>query len=126
MGRKKKTDKNGKEDSPEKSAKIPSVSLNLARDTKRGIAVVVFVVLSGVTALALAGVAGSLGAFIKDALKSLFGVLAYLTPLIFLGVGVLLFRDKTDAAESKHFYLRTYLGSFLVVGSIAGLIHIVA
>src|SRR6185503_8983300 len=113
-------------DKSDKKSKLEAVSLNLGAETKRGIIVVGFAMLAGVTALALAGVAGSLGEFIRNILKSLFGILAYLAPVLFFLIAVLLFKQDLRGGENKHFYLRTYFGSFLLIGSIAGLIHLMA
>lgn len=106
------------------SSYIPKPKLDLASDTKRGIAVIVFIVLAGLTALSLAGVAGGFGNLIARFLAMLFGVIAYVVPLFFLLIALTLFRSHIDEEEKKHIYFRTYLGTILLCGSIAGLIHI--
>jgi DNA segregation ATPase FtsK/SpoIIIE, S-DNA-T family len=100
--------------------------LNLSQDTKRGVAVVVFVVLGIVTALAAFGIAGSLGSFLMEVLKWGFGVLAYVVPMLLLLVALLLNKQKMEEeAKSKDnsFYLRIYLGSLLLTGAVAGIVH---
>ncbi len=121
-----KRQKSGKgSDRKDQSNKFTKPTLNLSRETKRGIAVVIFAVLTGVTILALVGIAGSFGDFLQSILARLFGVLSYLTPILFLLIAVLLFKQNLKQ-EGEHFYFRTYLGSFLLTGSIGGLIHIFA
>jgi DNA segregation ATPase FtsK/SpoIIIE, S-DNA-T family len=121
---KKQNRRDDKDDKYEKDSRrsIPKPKLDLAADTKRGIAVIVFVVLAGITVLSLVGVAGSFGQLIARLLTMLFGVITYLVPLFFLLIALTLFRPKGD--ENNHIYFRTYLGTILICGSIAGLIHI--
>lgn len=117
MGRPKKI-----KDEPSILKSIPKPHLDLASDTKRGIAVVVFAILAGVTGLSVVGAAGGLGQFIFKIFQLIAGVLGYLMPVLFLLVAYLLFKSTPDE-ENKHPYFRTYLGIFLAVGAIAGLIH---
>lgn len=99
--------------------------LNLAKETKRGIVVVIFVVLALVAILSLIGIAGSFGALLVNALTSVFGVMAYIVPVILLLVAVSIFKqDLEEQSRDTGFYFRTYLGALLLSGSIAGLIHI--
>jgi DNA segregation ATPase FtsK/SpoIIIE, S-DNA-T family len=122
MGRPKKHNRKADDDKSLTSS-LPKPKLNLAADTKRGIAIVVFVVLAGITALSLVGIAGSLGGLIAKMLGMLFGVIAYLVPLFFLLIAVSLFRPQNEE-DKRHIYFRTYLGTILMCGSIAGFIHI--
>ena len=119
MGRNK---KRSNKDEPSLLKSIPKPHLDLASETKRGIAVVVFLILAGVTALSLVDIAGDLGKFIFNMFALLFGIIAYLVPLIFLLIAYLLFKSVPDE-ENKHPYFRTYFGMFLSAGAIAGLIH---
>ncbi len=98
--------------------------LHLAEETKRAIAVIVFVVLAVITALSLIDLAGSLGRIISRIAASLLGVMAYILPLLFLLVAGALVRQKQKEDLEAHGYLRTYIGVTLLTGSIAGLIHI--
>ncbi len=118
MGRPKKK----KEESESILKSIPKPQLDLASETKRGIAIVVFLILAGVTGLSVLGAAGGLGQAIFRFFGLLFGVLAYLMPLVFLLIAYLLFKSKSDE-ENTHPYTRTYLGMFLAAGGLAGLIH---
>ena len=119
MGRNK---RNRKED---KRYEMPE--LNLSPETKRGVSVIVFVGLGLVTALAAFSIAGSFGRFLMEFLSWGFGVLAYVVPFLFLLVAVLLYRQKivveAEKQKTESFYLRIYLGSFLLTGALAGIIH---
>jgi DNA segregation ATPase FtsK/SpoIIIE, S-DNA-T family len=106
------------------ASSIPKPKLDLAQDTKRGIAVIVFVVLAVITGLSLIGVAGSFGALIGRLFALVFGVISYVVPVFFLFIAITLFRPKTEE-EKEHIYFRTYLGTLLLCGGIAGLIHLV-
>ncbi len=117
MGRPKKI-----KDEPSILKSIPKPSLNLASDTKRGIAVVVFAILAGITGLSVVGAAGGLGQFIFKIFQLIAGVMGYLMPILFLLIAYLLFKSKPEEG-SDHPYFRTYFGIFLIAGSIAGLIH---
>ncbi len=117
MGRRKKTDKEDK--------KFEGPKLNLSAETKRGIAVVVFVALAFVIGLSEAGVAGSLGGHLYKFLSLLFGIISLVVPLILISVAISLYKqDLTDEQRDHSFYLRIYLGALLLTGSIGGLIHI--
>lgn len=117
MGRRKKTEKEDK--------KIQGPKLNLSPETKRGIAVVVFVVLALIIVLSLANIAGSLGLQLFNLLTLTFGVMAYIVPLILLAVAISLYKqDLEKENRGNDFYWRIYLGAILLTGSIAGLIHI--
>ncbi|HEX3099840.1 MAG TPA: DNA translocase FtsK 4TM domain-containing protein [Patescibacteria group bacterium] len=122
MGRNKKRSNKDRDESGSLLKSIPKPHLDLASETKRGIAVVVFLILAGITALSVVGAAGGLGQFIFKMFQLLAGVLAYLLPLLFALTAYLLFKSTPDE-ENKHPYFRTYLGIFLAVGAVAGLIH---
>ncbi|MDQ3018364.1 MAG: DNA translocase FtsK 4TM domain-containing protein, partial [bacterium] len=102
---------------------ITAPKLNLAAETKRGIAIVIFLILAGVTALSLVGSAGVLGQFIFRMFAMLFGVMGYLVPVLLILIAWILFQNKYEGEENPHPYFRTYFGIFLVAGAIAGLIH---
>ncbi len=121
MGRNKKRTKDKDEESSGIIKSIGKPKLDLHSETKRGIAVVVFLILAGITALAIIGSAGGFGAAIFKIFAMLFGVLAYLMPILFLLIAYLLFKAKSEE-ENTHPYTRTYLGMFLTAGSLAGLI----
>ncbi|HEX3095648.1 MAG TPA: DNA translocase FtsK 4TM domain-containing protein [Patescibacteria group bacterium] len=119
MGRNKKSTKDKDDSSLIKS--LPKPKLDLAAESKRGIAVVVFLILAGITALSIIGSAGGLGQFIFKIFQNICGVLAYLLPVLFLLIAYLLFKSKSGE-DNPHPYFRTYFGMFLTAGSIAGLI----
>lgn len=117
----------GRHKKEEKEDKIKNLtpSLNLSAETKRGIAVIVFVVLALVVLLSLGNLAGSLGLELYKFLTWIFGVIAYIIPLILLSVAISLYKEDL-LKEGRHssFYWRIYLGAILMTGSIGGLIHI--
>lgn len=119
MGRPKKN----QEESSSIIKSIPKPQLNLATETKKGIAVIVFLILAGITCLSILGSAGGLGQFIFKIFTLLFGVIAYTLPLLFLLIAYLLFKSEQNESGS-HPYFRTYFGIFLSAGSVAGLIHL--
>jgi hypothetical protein len=92
MGRRKK--RKDKDDSDDKKPTGPR--LNLAQETKRGIAIVVFVVLGGVAALSVIGSAGTLGQVIFKIFTVLFGLMGYLVPVLFLLIAWILFQNKAE------------------------------
>ncbi len=100
-------------------------ALNLSYETKRGIMVVVFVVLALVAVLSIAGVAGSLGQEMLWGLSLVFGLMTYVVPLILLSVAVSIYKQDLERQGRGHnFYWRIYLGALILAGSIAGLVHI--
>jgi S-DNA-T family DNA segregation ATPase FtsK/SpoIIIE len=106
---------------------ISKPRLNLAAETKKGIAVVTFAVLFLVTFLALFGLAGVVGQDVAKFLTAFFGYMAYAVPFAFALVAVSLSRQEIDEGgdgQSNHFYFRTYFGTFLLAASLAGLIHV--
>lgn len=107
----------------EKEIGFKRPKLNLSEDTKRGVAVVVFVVLALVSALAAFNLAGSLGIFLMNILKWGFGALAFVMPGLLLLIAVLLAKQKMPEEKDSSFYLRIYLGSFILIGSVSGIIH---
>jgi DNA segregation ATPase FtsK/SpoIIIE, S-DNA-T family len=120
MGRNKKNSKD--KDSASLIKSLPKPKLDLASESKRGIAIVVFLVLAGITALSIVGSAGGLGQVIFRIFQMMCGIFAYLLPLLFVLIAYLLFKSKSDE-ENTHPYFRTYFGMFLSAGSAAGIIH---
>ncbi len=102
---------------------LPKPALNLGSETKRGIAIVLFLVLFIISLLSLFNSAGIFGSYIDLGLRDGFGYIAYFVPIIFLLIGISLYRQKANENE-KPFYFRTYFGAFILAGSLAGLIHI--
>jgi len=109
----------------QKESKLTAPKLNLARETERGIVVVLFIVAALISILSLVHIAGGLGEALFKFLTMTFGVMAYLVPVILLLVAVSLFKQDLSGSEGEEpFYFRTFLGAILLTGSIAGLIHI--
>ncbi|TSC65297.1 MAG: putative cell division FtsK/SpoIIIE, partial [Candidatus Doudnabacteria bacterium Gr01-1014_77] len=103
---------------------IPKPSLNLSPETKKGLAVVLFVALFLITLLSLFDKAGIVGEYISKGFVFGFGYIAYFIPIVFLLIGIALYKQNVDEEAGQHFYFRTYLGAFILAGSLAGLIHI--
>lgn len=102
--------------------------LNLDSGTKRGIAIIIFVILAGVLTLSLVGSAGVVGQYLNKLVFMLFGVMAYLVPILLLVIAWTLFQLKNDDEEleeeaSHHPYARTYIGVCLMALGAAGTIH---
>lgn len=105
---------------------IERPKLNLSAETKKGVAVILFIALFFVSLLSLFNAAGPVGAYISKFLRFCFGYIAYFVPIIFLLIGISLYKQTVDETNEKkqHFYFRTYLGAFLLAGGLAGLIHV--
>ena len=103
---------------------IPKPELHLSDETKKGVAVIVFLVLFFISLLSLFNVAGVVGQYIDKFLVFIFGVIAYFVPVAFLLVAIALYRQPIETERPNHFYFRTYFGAILLAGSFAGLIHI--
>lgn len=103
---------------------IPKPNLNLSPETKKGVAVIFFTALFLIAFLSLFGKAGIVGQYINEALRFGFGYIAYFVPIIFLLIGISLYKQTIREEETQHFYFRTYLGAFLLAGSFAGLLHV--
>ncbi len=103
---------------------IPKPTLNLSSETKKGIAVIFFVILFLISLLSLFNKAGIVGSYINEAFRFGFGYIAYVVPFIFALIAWSLGRQSLDEEEGKHFYFRTYFGAFLLAGAFAGLLHV--
>jgi S-DNA-T family DNA segregation ATPase FtsK/SpoIIIE len=113
-----------KNKSPQKSSlQKMKPGLELKAETKRGIAVIAFIALFFVAFLSLVGIGGLLGGYITEFLKGGFGYISWIVPIVFLMIAASLYKQKIDADESNHFYLRIYLGALLLSGAIAGLLY---
>lgn len=115
------------------NARYEPIGLDLAPETKRGIAIILFIVASILSGMAILNLAGPFGNTITGALRSIFGKLAYVTPIIFMGVALSLFlgvkfassgkdEDETYLIQTSMF--RTYLGAFLFILSVGGILHV--
>ncbi len=103
---------------------VKKPELDLHSETKRGIAVVVFILLAVISAYSLFFPAGVAGEFWSHLLGWLFGVIAYIVPLLLGLVAFMLIHQDLKVDQSKNFYFRTYLGILLLTVAIAGLIHL--
>jgi DNA segregation ATPase FtsK/SpoIIIE, S-DNA-T family len=98
--------------------------LNLKKDTRKGVVVVLFVVIAIIFTLSLAGLAGPFGDIANKVLKLAFGWVAYVTPLIFLFVAIALWRQDPEE-ESSTVSTHAYVGAVLLTLTLTGLLHLV-
>lgn len=100
----------------------------LAASTKRGILVVVFLLLAVITFLAFFDAAGSLGKIVAKLLGLLFGRAAVVAPLIFFGIALALFLASRKDREEERFSsnIRIYVGAVLFSFALGGILHLIA
>lgn len=108
----------------DRNFEMPRMELGLSSETKRGIAVVVFFVLFIITVLAIFNLAGSVGNWLLKLLTLLFGLVAYIVPLLFVFIAGMLLKHDMKKEEDDAPYARTYLGSLLLFVCISSLIHL--
>lgn len=113
----------------EKTSVLPKISLkapklDLHKETRRGIAVVIFIVLAVISAYSLFFPAGAAGDMWSRLLGWLFGVISYVVPVLLGLVAFMLIHQDLKVDQGSNFYFRTYFGILLLTGSIAGLIHL--
>jgi DNA segregation ATPase FtsK/SpoIIIE, S-DNA-T family len=97
--------------------------LNLKRETRIGVAVVVFLLLAVLMVLSLSGSAGAFGQVAGQVLKLAFGWMAYGVPLVFLMVAVALLKDRKD--EDSAVATHAYVGAVLMTLAFTGLLHLI-
>ncbi len=107
-----------------KTNPIPTPTLNLSSETKKGVMVVVFVVLFLFSLLSLFNAAGIVGEYASKVMKFGFGYISYFIPIVFLMIAWSFHKNVLDENDQGTFYFRTYFGAFLLTGALAGLIHI--
>jgi DNA segregation ATPase FtsK/SpoIIIE, S-DNA-T family len=119
MARKKQKDQN------DSNFKRPQ--LNLKKDTQRGVAVVVFIVLSILATLSLVNIAGPFGQIANRVTRLTFGWMAYGVPLIFLMVVTALLKQSDTETEEKNNTVSThaYVGAVFLTLSLTGLLHLI-
>ncbi len=100
--------------------------LNLKKDTQRGVAVVVFIVLTILSALSLLDIAGPFGEIANRVTKLTFGWMAYGVPLIFLMVAVALLRQDDPAEQGTNTVsTHAYVGAVFLTLSLTGVLHLI-
>src|SRR5688572_6901505 len=101
--------------------------LNLKKDTQRGVAVVVFIVLSILFTLSLANIAGPAGQIANRVTRLTFGWMAYGAPLIFLLVATALLKQNDGDSEEERNTVSThaYVGAVFLTLSLTGLLHLI-
>lgn len=101
---------------------------HLSPGTKRGVLLVVFILLGFLSILALFDNAGALGRIWVKILGLLFGRAETVIPVIFFAMGIALFLSgrreaREDAPVSN---LRVYLGAIFLTFALTGLLHVFA
>src|SRR6186997_223445 len=97
--------------------------LNLKHETRKGVMVVLFLVLGIIFGLSLIGFAGAFGEIATKVLKLAFGWVAYLVPVIFLFVALALSRQK-PTEESSSVSTHAYVGAILITLTLTGFLHL--
>lgn len=97
--------------------------LNLKKETRKGVAIVIFLVLAILFTLSLANLAGPAGVVANQVLKLAFGWVTYLVPLIFLSVAIALFKQSPEE-ESSTVSTHAYVGAVLLTLTLTGLLHL--
>jgi S-DNA-T family DNA segregation ATPase FtsK/SpoIIIE len=97
--------------------------LNLKRDTRKGVAMIVCLVLAVLFSLSLTDLAGPFGAISNSVIKLAFGWVAYVIPVIFLFVAGALFRQKPEE-EASTVSTHAYVGAVLLTLTLTGLLHL--
>ena len=95
------------------------VDPTLNPETRRGIGVIVLFAFGLISVFGLFNSAGSVGEFINQALKQLFGWGRYLVPVVLFGWGYMLLRPKQFILQTTN-----YLGLIIFVLSFSGLLHL--
>ena len=97
--------------------------LNLKHETRKGVLIVLFLVLAIVFVLSLVGLAGPFGSITNRVLKLAFGWVAYLVPLIFMFVAFALFRQKSED-DASSVSTHAYVGAVLITLTLTGFLHL--
>ncbi len=114
--------KRQKESNNDQSFKRPQ--LNLRRDTRIGVAVVVFLLLAALFILSLSGSAGAFGQIASQVLGFAFGWMAYGVPIVFILVATALFKQRKE--EEPGVSTHAYVGAVFMILSLTGLLHLIA
>jgi len=109
------------------------VGLDLAPETKRGIAIIFFLIIAFICGMGILNLAGSFGGIITKGLFAIFGQVAFISPLIFLTISLSLFfgvrlihsQDEDEEEERRQSsVIRIYIGMALFTLAITGLFHL--
>ncbi|MGE5297835.1 MAG: DNA translocase FtsK 4TM domain-containing protein [Acidobacteriaceae bacterium] len=96
--------------------------LNLKKETRIGVAVVVFFLLAIIFTLSLVGSAGPFGQVANQVMKLAFGWIAYGVPLMFIMVALALMKQRK---EDEHHAVSThaYVGAIFLTLALTGFMH---
>lgn len=108
------------------------IGLNLSEGTKRGIAIVCFMVAAIISGMGVLNLAAPLGKYIREILQLFLGKLSYVTPALFLGVALSLIlggrkdakQDDRQPAKPGNSMARSYIGAILFTFAVAGMLHL--
>lgn len=103
---------------------FPRPQLNLKTETRKGVAVVFFCVISILIILSLFGSAGSFGSILNKILRLAFGWMAYGVPAVFLLVAAALFRQP-KGEEYNTVSTHAYVGGVLLMLSLTNFLHLI-
>lgn len=81
--------------------RVPAVSLDLRKDTKQSLAIVLLSLLGLLSALALLNISGNLGVVAVKGLRYMFGWGAFLLPIFFILIAFSLYKDLKSDDETK-------------------------
>ncbi len=92
--------------------------LNLDPETKKGIFIVLILLLGAISLLGLFNIAGAMGAYLAKGLELLFGWSKWIMPIILIIFGLFLY-------SGSKYYIRgaTYFGVFLLIISLQTILH---
>jgi S-DNA-T family DNA segregation ATPase FtsK/SpoIIIE len=97
---------------------LPKLKLNLDPDTKKGIFIVLILLLGAISLLGLFNLAGAMGVYLANGLELLFGWSKWIVPIILIIYGFFLYSDGK-------YYIRgaAYFGIFLFIISLQTILH---
>lgn len=105
--------------SKSKKEEEKKVYLNIHPETKRGVVIIILFALTVIFILSFQGVGGTLGGYLFEYSKVVFGSCLWLIPAVFLAAGIIILRDI-----HRNVYLSTLLGVVLFILSILAIVHI--
>ena len=110
---------------PRKYKAFAERAVEVNPEAARGIVAVILSLIGGLLLLSYIGLAGSVGRFLHDITRLIFGWPTYLLPIILLSLAWRMFKQpKEEESEEAGVKLSTYVGTFLFFLFLPALIHI--
>jgi len=110
---------------PRKYKAFAERAVEVNPEAARGIAAVIMTLIGGLLLLSYIGLAGSVGRFLHDLSRLVFGWTAYLLPIILLSLAWRMFKTPPEGEEDEGgVKLSTYLGTLLFFLFLPALIHV--